>query len=362
MADADVIDAAAFRRVLGHYPTGVSVITSADDDDRPAAGMVVGTFTSVSLDPPLVAFLPDKGSSSWPLIAATARFCVNVLSAEQEDLCRAFAARGGDKFAGVDWHPSPSGTPILDGVVAWVDCQIEQVVESGDHYIVVGRVLDMAVACDAQPLAFHRGGFSQLSPVADTVVDPDDMSITQLAARIFPAERSADFGEEVAALARRYVDGYAHLSESRSDLIVTMLIDYLRHLVSSYRGAAADAADAAGCLRSFVSATLQAHMEHRAAAVLYQNERQSLVDTDTTELERLEHEMQTEWRRVIDWGSREGIFRRDADSAVTYFLIRDALFLIARWFRTGGRLPLQEVGQQYEELFLHGLLATDPDE
>jgi flavin reductase (DIM6/NTAB) family NADH-FMN oxidoreductase RutF len=350
MAETDVIDAVVFRQVLGHYPTGVSVITSATADGRPAAGMVVGTFTSVSLDPPLVAFLPDKSSSSWPL------------SGDQEGLCRAFSARGGDKFAGVTWHPSPAGTPILDGVVAWVDCQIEQVVESGDHYIVDGRVLDMAVASEAQPLAFHRGGFSQLSPIADSGENPDEMSIAQLAARIFPAERSADFGDEVAALTRRYVNGYSHLSESRSDLIVTMLTDYLRHLVNSYRRAAADAADATECLRSFVHATLSAHMEHRAAAVLYQNERQSLVDADTSELERLEHDMQAEWRRVIDRGSREGTFRRDADSAVTYFLIRDALFLLARWFRTGGRLSLQEVGQQCEELFLRGMLATGRDE
>lgn len=358
MAKPDVIDAVTFRQVLGHYPTGVSVITSADADGRPAAGMVVGTFTSVSLDPPLVAFLPDKSSTSWPLIAETGRFCVNVLSADQEDLCRAFSARGGDKFAGVPWHPSPSGTPILDGVVTWVDCRIEQVVESGDHYIVVGRVLDLAVASEAQPLAFHRGGFSQLAPMSAEDREESAASITQLAARIFAPERSTEFAHEVAALASRYVDGYSHLTESRSGLIATMLRDYLHDLVSSYREAANRAEDPASGLRAFVRATLAAHMEHRAAAVLYQNERQSLVDADTTELVQLEREMQAEWRRIIEWGKEEGTFRSDADGVVTYFLIRDALFLIARWFRTGGRLTLDEVGEQCEVLLLRGLLAT----
>ena len=86
-------DSKRFRQVLGHYPTGVTVVTAVDADGQPA-GMAVGSFTSVSLDPPLVAFLPDKSSTSFPRIRRASSFCVNVLSAEQENVCRAFAAKG----------------------------------------------------------------------------------------------------------------------------------------------------------------------------------------------------------------------------------------------------------------------------
>jgi len=361
MAESDVIDAVTFRHVLGHYPTGVSVITSADASGRPAGGMVVGTFTSVSLDPPLVAFLPDKASTSWPLIAATGRFCVNVLSVEQEDLCRQFSARGGDKFAGVAWHPSPSGLPILDGVVAWVDCRIEQVVESGDHYIVVGRVLDLAGAPDAQPLAFHRGAFSQLTPVASRNGGGDDgrrPSVQQLAAELFPPSRSAEFADEMAALAERYALGYSHVAESRSDMIVTILRDYLAHMVSAYHVARRRATDATSCLSDFIGATLAAHVEHRAAAILYQNERHSLVDVGTAELVELERRMQEEWTSLVEWGVERNEFDAGTDSALAYFLIRDALFLVARWFRTEGRLSLDEVQHHYTRMLLYGLATA----
>src|SRR5581483_7424445 len=113
-----VIDPKQFRAVLGNYPTGVVVITAVEDGGAPC-GMAVGSFTSVSLDPPLVAFLPDKSSTSFPKIRTASSFCVNVLAAEQEDICRAFARSGGDKFAGVAWTPTASGAPKLDGVSAW---------------------------------------------------------------------------------------------------------------------------------------------------------------------------------------------------------------------------------------------------
>jgi hypothetical protein len=82
----------------------------------------VGSFTSISLDPPLVGFFPDKRSSSWPRIAATGRFCVNVLGADQLDLCRHFASRADDKFAELAHGHSPSGLPLLDNALAWIDC------------------------------------------------------------------------------------------------------------------------------------------------------------------------------------------------------------------------------------------------
>ena len=125
------IDAKHFRRVLGHFPTGVAVISGLDPDGKPA-GMAIGSFTSVSLDPPLVAFLPDKTSTSWPKIAPSGKFCVNILASEQESVCRAFAVKGGDKFAQFEWSPCRiTGSPRLDDVVAWIDCEVESVTEAG---------------------------------------------------------------------------------------------------------------------------------------------------------------------------------------------------------------------------------------
>lgn len=156
------IDARLYRDVLGNYPTGVVVITAIDIDGNPA-GMAVGSFTSVSLDPPLVAFLPDKSSTSFPKIRTASSFCVNVLAADQEDLCRGFAMRGGDKFAGIDWKPTSSGAPRLEGVAAWIDCDFVSIAEAGDHYIVLGRVLELEAPGAGLPLVFFRGTYGHFS-------------------------------------------------------------------------------------------------------------------------------------------------------------------------------------------------------
>ncbi len=163
-----------FRHVLGHFPTGV-VVASAIGTDGAPVGMAVGSFTSVSLDPPLVAFLPDKSSSSFPKIRAAGSFCINVLAGDQEAVCRSFAARGADKYAGVSWRPAPStGSPVLDGAVAWIDCEIEQVLETGDHYLVLGRVQDLATTGEADPLLFFRGGYGRFTALSRSApAEPD---------------------------------------------------------------------------------------------------------------------------------------------------------------------------------------------
>ena len=138
------IGADTFRKVLSYYPTGVSVVTGSTVGEGPV-GLVVGTFTSLSLEPALVSFMPAKSSSSWPKIRSSGAFCVDVLGAGQAEACRQFSAPGGRKFEGVDWRPGATGSPILSGSVAWVDCRIEQVFDSGDHQIVVGRVVDLRV-------------------------------------------------------------------------------------------------------------------------------------------------------------------------------------------------------------------------
>ena len=124
------------------------------------AGLAVGSFVSVSLDPMLVGFFPASTSSSWPVIKQTSRFCVNVLADDQTELSRRFAARGGDKFDGVAWRPSPSGAPILDECVVWIDCELEAEIDAGDHVLVLGRVTALDICRDAHALVFHRGDYT----------------------------------------------------------------------------------------------------------------------------------------------------------------------------------------------------------
>lgn len=165
MSFATDIDGATFRHVLGHYPTGVCVVTATGQNGG-HSGMVVGSFTSVSLDPPLVAFFPAKSSGSWPLIEAAGKFCVNVLSSTQEALCRQFSGRGTEKFAGVSHRASINGSPILDGALAWIDCTLDAVHEAGDHYIVLGQVRALEVERTGRPLLFFQGGYGEFSALS----------------------------------------------------------------------------------------------------------------------------------------------------------------------------------------------------
>ncbi len=162
MGDTSELQAAEFRLVLGHFPTGVAVVTATAADGP--VGLSVNSFTAVSLDPPLVSFCADRRSRSWAGIRAAGAFCVNVLGERQEALSRVFAARGVDKFDGVGWVPSPSGSPRLEGVVAWVDCTVDAIHEGGDHEIVVGRVHALDVEGQDGPLVFYRGGYGRFEP------------------------------------------------------------------------------------------------------------------------------------------------------------------------------------------------------
>jgi 3-hydroxy-9,10-secoandrosta-1,3,5(10)-triene-9,17-dione monooxygenase reductase component len=149
------IDAARFRQVLGHFPTGVTVIT-ANPDSGPV-GLTIGSFTSVSLDPPLVGFLPGKESDSWPGIEKAGVFCVNILAEDQHELCWGFAKEGDNKFHGVEWRPAPSGSPVLDDVIAWIDCDVHAVIDAGDHWFVLGLVRELEIERDHGPMLFFRG-------------------------------------------------------------------------------------------------------------------------------------------------------------------------------------------------------------
>lgn len=150
-----------FRSVLGRLPTGVVVITGGDPAQP--SGLVVGSFMSVSLQPPLVAVCPAKSSTSWPAIEAGGQFCANVLAEGQEDVARRFAASGGDKYAGLSWSPAPAtGSPLLEGVAAWIDCRIYERYEAGDHWLVLGEVLELSGLRDGGALVFHSGSFRPL--------------------------------------------------------------------------------------------------------------------------------------------------------------------------------------------------------
>lgn len=171
--DAGLVDPTLLREVMSQYPTGVVIVTAAGADGEPL-GMTVGSFNSASLDPPLVMFMPDRQSSSWRALRASGeRFGINVLSADQEHICRAIATRKTDKFEGISWHLSANGNPVIDGCVAHVDCETEIIHDAGDHHIVLGRVVEMGVHNPVDPLLFFRGGYGSFTPRSLAAGDAD---------------------------------------------------------------------------------------------------------------------------------------------------------------------------------------------
>ncbi|WP_142061155.1 flavin reductase [Pseudarthrobacter sp. B4EP4b] len=186
------IDPQQFRGVLGNYPTGVCVITAIDPEIGPI-GMTVGSFTSVSLDPALVAFLPIRESGTYERIRHIGRFCVNVLGSDQDELCRLFARRGENKFADVEWIPSSSGAPILKGAIAWIDCEVSAIFEAGDHDIVVGAVQDLRASEQSlPPLLFFQGGYGKFSTLSLLAGSEDDIS-----AQLSLADRARPYLEQL---------------------------------------------------------------------------------------------------------------------------------------------------------------------
>jgi flavin reductase (DIM6/NTAB) family NADH-FMN oxidoreductase RutF len=156
-----MLDPLDFRRCMGRLPTGVTIITA----DHPASGptgMAVSSFTSVSLDPPLVLVCPARSSETWPQIRESGSFCANVLADHQEELCRSFARKGVDRFLDVPWHARSTG-PGLDEAAAWLECVIRDEHQAGDHTIVVAEVVGLDVADGPWPLVFYRGSYGRLA-------------------------------------------------------------------------------------------------------------------------------------------------------------------------------------------------------
>jgi flavin reductase (DIM6/NTAB) family NADH-FMN oxidoreductase RutF len=155
------------RHVLGHVPTAVTVVTAATAGGP--AGLVVGSFVSVSLTPALVGIFIDENSASWPSMSSAGSFTVNVLAYDQQELCARFARSGGAKFAGLSWWESPHGNPVLPGTTSWLDCVVQQVQKLGDHFFAVGEVVGLGLADSVPPMVFHQG---TLRTVGDAYSSP----------------------------------------------------------------------------------------------------------------------------------------------------------------------------------------------
>ena len=151
------VPSAVMREVLGHFVSGIVVITAVGPDGP--LGFTCQSFASLSLEPPLVSFAAARSSTTWPRIRAVGAFCVNVLAADHQELSARFARQGGDRFAGVGWRPGPSGSPVLDGVSAWIDCLLWNEYDGGDHTVVIGRVRDLRAEPDRLPLLYYRGRY-----------------------------------------------------------------------------------------------------------------------------------------------------------------------------------------------------------
>ncbi|MCC2657505.1 MAG: monooxygenase [Panacagrimonas sp.] len=156
-----------FRNAMGQFCTGVVIVTGLSEG-RPV-GFSAQSFVSVSLSPPLVSISPSRTSKTWPLLRDAKKFGINILGADQYGLCMAFAKSGGDKFAQFGWSTSPAGTPVLDDVLGFVECEFETEHDAGDHTVVLARVIDLDVfSPERSPLLFFRGrygGFSEMPSV-----------------------------------------------------------------------------------------------------------------------------------------------------------------------------------------------------
>lgn len=158
------VDTRQLRDVLGHFCSGVTVVTAMSGDEP--IGFTCQSFSALSLDPPQVLLCPSRRSTSWPAIRIADTFCINVLASGQQDLSNGFAKTGRPKFDGVQWRPAAHGSPILDGVEAWFEVVLAAEHDGGDHLIAVADLLDFGADSTTEPLVFHRsryGGVVDLS-------------------------------------------------------------------------------------------------------------------------------------------------------------------------------------------------------
>jgi flavin reductase (DIM6/NTAB) family NADH-FMN oxidoreductase RutF len=154
------IDVARFKEVLGHFATGVAVVTAVTPEGP--VGFTCQTFGALSLEPTLISFSAVSASNSWPRVRDVGTVGVNILSSDQEAVARVFGTSGGEKFAGVTWSPGPKGAPLIDGALAHLEGRVEFVTTQGDHDIVVVAV-EYALSHPGAPLVFYRGRFGEFA-------------------------------------------------------------------------------------------------------------------------------------------------------------------------------------------------------
>ena len=163
---APALDPRAFRDTLGHYASGITIISSIDETDP--IGFTCQSFYSVSTEPPLVSFSVMTTSTTYPRVRETGRFAVNVLAHDQHTVSNQFARKGTDKWTGIDWTPTASGNPVIENTLMWLDCEIWAEHEAGDHYIVVGLVNEMSPTTwhKEEPLLYFKGQYRHLRELA----------------------------------------------------------------------------------------------------------------------------------------------------------------------------------------------------
>ncbi len=153
------IDDARFRQAMGHFASGVTVVTTAAGNDL--YGMTVSSFSSLSLNPPLILICIDKGVPTHDILKDAGNFVVNILEERQEHLSRRFATTSTDKFKGVAWHSGKLGLPVLDNTLAAIECTLRDVLDGGDHTIFIGEVVDAEIR-EGAPLLYYRRGYHEL--------------------------------------------------------------------------------------------------------------------------------------------------------------------------------------------------------
>ncbi|WP_321446758.1 flavin reductase family protein [uncultured Cohaesibacter sp.] len=156
-----MIEANEFRKALGRFATGIAIVTTMDDKDAPM-GLTVNSFNSVSLDPPLVLWSLDKSSNQMDAFCNSGFYGVSILAHDQQMASNLFAAMAEDRFEKVEWSAGQTGAPLIDGALARIDCKTEQIIEGGDHVILLGRVIDVAVS-EGDPLLYYGGGYRTLA-------------------------------------------------------------------------------------------------------------------------------------------------------------------------------------------------------
>lgn len=153
-----LLDERTFRNIVGNFATGVTIITTKRNDKKPI-GFTANSFTSLSLNPKLVLFCLDKNSSSYETFMNSNAFAVSILTKEQKDLSKQFATHGIDRFKGVNYFEDITGSPIISGSLAYLDCKVNNLVDGGDHTIIIGEVLSGQEDLTKEPLIFYHGKY-----------------------------------------------------------------------------------------------------------------------------------------------------------------------------------------------------------